>query len=74
LGKNDRPDVHFIRLSVFIVQTSSSARFYPLDAVLSADRFLLRPHAVKLYPHGRKPRPRKLMRAFALTRASSART
>jgi hypothetical protein len=29
LGKNDRSDIHFVHPSVFIVQTSSSACFYP---------------------------------------------
>jgi hypothetical protein len=44
LDKNDHPDVHFIRPSVFIVRTTSSARFYAPDAILSTDGFLPRPH------------------------------
>jgi hypothetical protein len=34
LDKNDCPDVHFVRLSAFIVRTASSTRFYPMDAIL----------------------------------------
>jgi hypothetical protein len=49
LGKTDYPDIHFVRPSAFIVRTTSSARFYPADAVLPADGFL--PH-----PRGREPR------------------
>jgi hypothetical protein len=45
---HDRLDVHFIRLSDFIIWTTSFAHFYPPDAVLLADGFLPRPRAVKL--------------------------
>jgi hypothetical protein len=53
LGKNDRPDVHFVRPSAFIVWTASSARFYLADAVLLADGLLLHLCTVKLRPRGR---------------------
>jgi hypothetical protein len=52
-GKNDRPDVHFVRSSAFIVRTTLSARFYPADVVLCTDGCLLHPCAVKLRPRGR---------------------
>jgi hypothetical protein len=35
LGKNDHPDVHFVRPSAFIVRTALFACFYPADRFLS---------------------------------------
>jgi hypothetical protein len=55
LDENDCPDVHFVPSSDLIVRTTSSARFYPLDAVLPIDGFLPRLRAVKLHSHGRVP-------------------
>jgi hypothetical protein len=43
-----------IRTSISSIRTTSSARFYPPDAVLLADRFLPRPHAVQLCPRRRE--------------------
>jgi hypothetical protein len=37
-GKNYRPDVRFVRMSVDVVQTSARVRVYPADGfLLSAD-------------------------------------
>jgi hypothetical protein len=54
LGKNDHSDVHFIRPSAFIIWMTSSICFYPANAVLLADGFILRPYAVKLRSHRRE--------------------
>jgi hypothetical protein len=56
-----------VRPSVFIVRMSSSARVYPMDAILPADGFLSHPIAVKFRPRGH-------VCASALTRAPSAQT
>jgi hypothetical protein len=40
LGKNDRPDVHFVHPSVDDVQTTPSIHIYTVDAQLLADGFL----------------------------------
>jgi hypothetical protein len=67
LGKNDRPDVHFVRSSTFIVRTASSARFYLADAVISTGEFLLRPRVVKLCPCKCRPRLHGRVSASAQT-------
>jgi hypothetical protein len=48
-----RTSISSVCPSAFIVQMTSSARFYPMDVVLPTDGFLLCPRSVKLRPHGR---------------------